>query len=307
MVVKPDRALSSDWTRLTKVKFGYLTLNHSEGILPADLGPELEQRGFDSIWVPEHSHIPVSRQTPYPGGGELPDGYWHNMDPFVSLTSAAAATENLLLYTGVCLLLEHDLLDLACTTATLDVIAQGRLRLGIGVGWNEEELANHRPDIPFSKRYSAMKQRVQALRLIWAEDEPSYSGTWDSFTKSWVYPKPVNRSIPVAMGNAGPVGIDHVAAYGDEWCPIDASLAVGEGGVKGGFDQFWAKLEAADRDPAGVPVTIFMMAPKADRIAQYAELGAERVVFFPPTMHRHNADATLEYLDQLQDVIGSYQ
>ena len=286
------------------MKFGYLTLNDSEGIRPAALAVELEQRGFDSIWAPEHSHIPASRQTPYPGGGELPDGYWHNMDPFVSLTSAAAATETLLLYTGVCLLLEHDLLDLACTTSTLDVLSQGRLRLGIGVGWNEEELANHRPDIPFNKRYSAMRQRVEALRLIWAEDEPSYSGTWDSFTKSWVYPKPVNRSIPVALGNAGPVGIEHAAAYGNEWCPIDASLAVGEGGVKGGFDRFKTKLEAVGRTPDSVPITVFMMSPRMDRVELYAEMGAERVVFFPPTMSRHSTDETLVYLDQLGEAVN---
>ncbi len=139
------------------MRFGYLTVNAIEGIRPDVLASELEARGFDSIWVPEHSHIPVSRQTPYPAGGDLPEGYWRMMDPFVSLAMAAQATTTLELCTGICLLLEHDVLDLACTTATLDALSGGRLRLGVGVGWNEEELVNHRPGLPFKLRYSAME------------------------------------------------------------------------------------------------------------------------------------------------------
>ena len=155
------------------MKFGYLSLNDADGVRPDRLARELEDRGFDSVWMPEHSHIPVSRATPYPGGGDLPDGYWHMMDPFVSLTAAAMATTSLTLATGICLVLEHDLLDLACTVATLDVLSGGRVLLGIGVGWNAEELANHRPDLPFRQRYSAMRERVDALRSIWTEEAPS--------------------------------------------------------------------------------------------------------------------------------------
>src|SRR5262245_31735765 len=129
------------------MELGFLTLNHAGGIRPDALARELEDRGFDSVWVPEHSHIPASRQTPYPGGGDLPDGYWHMMDPFVSLQAAASATSTIKLCTGICLVLEHDLLDLACTVATLDALSGGRVLLGIGVGWNEEELTNHRPDL----------------------------------------------------------------------------------------------------------------------------------------------------------------
>ena len=206
------------------MRFGYLTVNAIEGIRPDVLASELEARGFDSIWVPEHSHIPVSRQTPYPAGGDLPEGYWRMMDPFVSLAMAAQATTTLELCTGICLLLEHDVLDLACTTATLDALSGGRLRLGVGVGWNEEELVNHRPGLPFKLRYSAMEERVAALRTAWADEEASFEGRWDQFTSSWVYPKPVKGTIPVALGNAGPLGIEHAARYADEWCPIDASM-----------------------------------------------------------------------------------
>ena len=197
------------------MKFGYLTGNHAGGILPGDIARELESRGFDSVWFPEHSHIPVERRSPYPNGGQLPGSYFHMMDPWVSIASAATETSTLTLGTGICLLLEHDLLDLACTVATADVLSQGRVVMGIGVGWNEEELENHRPDLPFKKRYSAMRERVEALRLAWSEKETPFSGTWDSYSASWVFPKPVNGTVPIALGNAGPLGIKHAAEYAD--------------------------------------------------------------------------------------------
>src|SRR5262249_5772631 len=162
-------------------------------------------RGYDSVWLPEHSHIPTSRKTPYPAGGELPEGYWRMMDPLTSLGLAAGATTSLRVCTGICLLLEHDLLDLALATAPLDLRSNGRLTLGIGVGWNEEELANHRPELPFRQRYSAMRERVAALRAAWTEETPSFAGRWDRFDEAWVYPKPAQGSVPVALGNAGPV------------------------------------------------------------------------------------------------------
>src|ERR1044071_7590465 len=141
---------------------------------PTELATALEERGFDSMWVPEHSHIPLSRESPYPSGGELPSGYFHMMSPLVALAAASAVTERLLLGTAVCLLLEHDLLDLATQASTLDRVSDGRLLLGVGVGWNAEELANHRPDLPFRQRYRAMKERVEALRTLWRDDEASY-------------------------------------------------------------------------------------------------------------------------------------
>jgi probable F420-dependent oxidoreductase len=204
--------------------FGYLTGNHAEGILPGDLARELEDRGYASIWVPEHSHIPTSRRSPYPNGGQLPGTYFHMMDPMTSLVAAAATTTTLKLCTGICLVLEHDVLDLACTVATTDVLSQGRVVLGIGCGWNEEELENHRPDLEFRHRYSAMRERVDALRTAWRDETASYDGRWDRYTESWVYPKPVSGTVPIALGNAGPLGIKHAAEYADEWCPIDVGV-----------------------------------------------------------------------------------
>jgi len=289
------------------VRFGYLGLNSIEGIRPDVLASELEARGFDSIWVPEHSHIPTSRQTPYPAGGDLPEGYWRNMDPFVSLAMAAQTTTTLELCTGVCLLLEHDVLNLACKTATLDALSNGRFRMGVGVGWNEEELANHRPDLPFRLRYSAMEERVAALRTAWTEEEAAFEGRWDNFTSSWVSPKPQQGTIPVALGNAGPVGIGHAARYADEWCPIDASMlnTGGRPDPAGAIDMFRTLATEAGRQAEDIPISIFCMGNRPDRIERYAELGADRVVIMPKTMELHGEAATLAHLDELGDMVAN--
>jgi probable F420-dependent oxidoreductase len=289
------------------MQFGYLALNDAAGIRPDRLAAELEGRGFASVWMPEHSHIPTSRRTPYPGGGDLPDGYWQMMDPFTSLAVAAAATTALRLCTGICLVLEHDVLDLACTTATVDVLSGGRLTLGVGAGWNEEELANHRPDVPFKQRYSAMRERIAALRAAWTQDPARFEGRWDRFEESLVYPKPVQGSIPVALGNAGPLGIEHAAAYADEWCPIDAQLlnTTGRPDVAGGIKLFRDLAVEAGRDPATIPITLFAVgAPKRPRLDSYVELGVDRVVVMPPTMQRHQPDETMRWLDHWAPIMA---
>jgi probable F420-dependent oxidoreductase len=288
------------------MRFGYLSLNNIDGVRPDVIARELEDRGFDSVWMPEHSHIPSSRATAYPGGGDLPDGYWHMMDPFVSLQAAASATTNLTLATGISLVLEHDLLDLACTVATLDALSGGRVLLGIGVGWNAEELANHRPDVPFKLRYSAMRERVDALRRIWTEEEPSYDGRFERFSASWVYPKPVQQPVPIALGNAGKVGIQHAAEYADEWCPIDAQLMNYDGkpDVPGGVRLFRQLAADAGRDPDTIPISIFAFGkPNRSRLDGYAGLGISRVVIPPPRMSRHDTDATRKWLDEWAPVI----
>jgi probable F420-dependent oxidoreductase len=232
------------------------------------------------------------------------------MDPFVSLQAAASATSSIKLCTGICLLLEHDLLDLACTVATLDVLSGGRVLLGIGVGWNEEELANHRPDLPFRLRYSAMRERVEALRHIWTSEEPAFEGSWDRFSPSWVYPKPIQQPVPIALGNAGPVGIEHAAAYADEWCPIDASLlnTGGRPDPAGGIQLFRDLAAEADRDPDAIPITLFSWGrPKESRLEQYRDLGVSRIVFPPPSMSTDGPDQTLRFLDDVQPLVDTYR
>jgi len=289
--------------------FGYLTGNHAEGILPGDLAKELEERGFASIWVPEHSHIPVERRSPYPNGGALPDTYFHMMDPFVSLTAAAATTSTLKLCTGISLILEHDLLDLACTVATTDVLSQGRVVLGIGVGWNEEELENHWPELPFKMRYSAMRERVEALRIAWREEEPSFEGRWDRYSPSHVYPKPVGGTVSIALGNAGPLGIRHAAEYADEWCPIDVGVmnTSGKPDVVGGIERFRRLADEAGRDGASIPISLFVWGrPRPDRLETYAAAGVTQFVLCPPSFDLPTADETLHYLDEMAPVLAEF-
>ena len=293
------------------MRFGYLSANTASGIRPDVLAAALEQHGFDSIWLPEHSHIPTSRISPYGDGySELPDAYHHMMDPFVSLAQAARATTTLRLYTGVCLVLEHDLLDLACTTATLDVLSGGRLTLGVGPGWNAEQFADHRPAVPFRLRYSAMAERIAALRSAWGPDPASFAGRFDAFSPSWVNPKPHQDSIPIALSCAGPAGLQHVAASADEWCPLDLTLRDSEGrpSLRDGMKRFHAALEDAGRDPSSVPVTICAMRPVTiPMLEECCALGVHRIVIFPTRMDRHSADETLRHLAALAPVLGRFR
>jgi probable F420-dependent oxidoreductase len=279
-----------------------------QSIGPVELAIELEARGWASLWVPEHTHIPTSRTTPYPNDPRsmLPEPYLHIHDPFTVLAMASTSTSTLRLCTGVCLILEHDLLDLACQTATLDVLSSGRLTLGIGVGWNREELANHRPDLPFHHRYRAMRERVQALRTAWADEEAEFQGEWDRYDRSWVYPKPANGTVPIALGNAGPLGIRHSAEYADEWCPIDASM-LNDGtrpDVAGAIALFRSTLVEFGREPSEVPITIFVMDPnRQDRLETYVELGVDRLVLMPKPITMESPATTLQWLDDAQRLV----
>jgi probable F420-dependent oxidoreductase len=284
------------------MRVGYESLNTADGIRPDVLAREVEARGFDSLWMPEHSHIPISRDTPYVDGQELPDGYLHMMDPFTSLAIAAGASSRITLATGVCLPLEHDLLTLACQTATLDVLCEGRLLLGVGVGWNREEFEDHRPDLPFGQRYSALSERVAALRAAWTEEQASFEGRWDRFPPAWVYPKPVQQSIPVAYGNAGPLGMAHAARYADVWCPLDSVLVDerGEPDVAGRIEHFRRLVEEAGRPSDAVTISLYAWAePQRANFEHYVELGVDRLVFGAPTLFRHDAATTLARLDEI--------
>jgi probable F420-dependent oxidoreductase len=291
------------------VRFGYITMNSAQGIHPAPLAKELEERGFESMWVPEHSHIPVSRRSPFVGGGDLPTGYLHMMSPFVSLAAASAVTERLVLGTAVSLLLEHDLVDLATQTSTLDVISGGRLLLGVGVGWNEEELATHRPELPFRSRYGAARERVAALRTLWRDEVPAVAGRWERVEPSWVYPKPPNGAIPIVSGSWGPLGLRHAAEYADQWMPVD-NLLVGDEGrpdVAGGVEQFRRLVAEAGRDPDTVPVSLVLFSrPTPARIERYTALGIHRMVVSAPTGELVDADFTRRDLDSVAEVIERY-
>ena len=291
------------------MKFGYVSMNSATGIHAAVLARELEDRGFESMWVPEHTHIPLSRVSPFPGGEPLPQGYYHMMNPFPSLAAAGAVTKNLKLGTAVALFLQHSLINLAVETATVDVLTGGRLLLGAGVGWNAEELAAHRPDLPFRLRYSAMRDRVAGLRALWADDPVSFDGRWDQLEESVVRPKPLGGRVPILMGNWGNVGIRHAAEYADEWFPIDNMLhgPQGQTDVATGINRFRSLLEEFGRDPNTVPISLMLFArPRPDRIERYQELGVHRLVISAPNAELHSPEDTMRDLDAVTPIVEPY-
>ena len=182
--------------------------------------------------------------------------------------------------------------------------------MGIGVGWNEEELENHRPDLPFKKRYSAMRERVEALRTAWRDEEATFSGTWDSFSTSWVFPKPVKGTVPIALGNAGPLGIQHAAEYADEWAPIDVGVMNTDGkpDVLGGIQRFRNLADEAGRDGSSIPISLYIWGrPRQERLEQYAEAGVTQFVFTPVNFDLPSADDTLRYIDELASAVEEFR
>lgn len=250
-------------------------MNNLEEIAPAQLGRELEDRGFDSLWYGEHSHIPVSRTTPYPAGGEMPDQYRRMMDPFLSLLLAAAATDHLIVGTGVALPLEHDIIDLAKTVATIDVHTGGRFLFGVGVGWNEEELADHQP-VPWAARYRALRECIDALRVLWTEEESEHHGEFFDFERSWMFPKPLQKPHPpVLCGTGGRLGTREAVAWADGWMPMNVAL----GDVARKVTKFRQVATEAGRDPAAIPITMVSMGDiDLATLAAYRDLGVERTV-----------------------------
>jgi probable F420-dependent oxidoreductase len=280
--------------------FGFLASNHARGIRPHDLAAEVEARGFDSVWYPEHSHIPLERKSPYPGGGELPEGAWELLDPVASLATAAVCTDRVRVCTGICLPLQHDLLALGKAVATVDLLSNGRVTMGIGAGWNADELANQRPDLAFGDRYVALAERVRALRTVWYEPEGGFEGRWDRFTPSRISPRPVQSPLPIAMGATGPLGMRHAAAWADVWCPVDVALIRPKRSVVDAIEEFHGLVHEEGRDPATVPIELFVWKfPDPDRITSYAERGITSFILSPPNRGVLSRDETLRDLDRL--------
>jgi probable F420-dependent oxidoreductase len=275
------------------MRLGYTSMNTPDDIPLDALASGLEARGFDSLWIGEHSHIPTSRDTPYPAGGELPPQYLRMMDPYVSLMQAASTTSTLLLGTGVALPLERDLLALAKIIATLDRLCGGRFQFGVGVGWNEEELRNHRP-IPWNRRYRALSEAVAALRTLWSVDEPEFHGMFYDFDRVWSYPKPLQQPHPpILCGMAGRTGTEHAIAWADAWMPMDIAL----GDVAKRVGRFQNAVAAAGRAP--VPISIVTWGdPTPDTLATYRDLGVERVVLGAARAAWDDPGTTMGFLDR---------
>ena len=220
---------------------------------PAELALALEERGFESVWAPEHSHIPVSRKTPFPGGGELPKRYFDAMDPFVTLASAATVTKKLMLGTGVCLVNQRDPIELAKLVASIDQVSRGRFLFGVGIGWNQDEMENHGTD--FKTRAKLVRERIEAMKEIWSRSKAEYHGEFVNFDPIFAWPKPVQKpNPPIHVGGAFPQGARRAIRYGNGWIPVAGRGSLSLEEQISAFRQMCAE---ANRDPAEVPITSF--------------------------------------------------
>jgi probable F420-dependent oxidoreductase len=265
---------------------------------PAELGQALEQRGFESLWVPEHSHIPVALATPFPSGGDLPKAYYDIMDPFVVLTAAAAATQRIKLGTGVCLIAQRDPIQTAKLVASIDQVSNGRFLFGVGNGWNVEEMANH--GTVFATRHKLARERIEAMKAIWTEAKPEYHGAFVDFAPMQAWPKPVQKPHPpIIVGGAFPYGARRAIRYGDGWIPRASRQNYADVGEF--LPQFRQMAIEAGRDPASLPVTIFRVEENLDRLRHYRDLGVARVVISVPAA---KADEVLPLLDRWAKLIA---
>ena len=254
---------------------------------PAELARMAEQRAFESLLFPEHTHIPASRETPYPGGGELPPEYSRTYDPFVALAAAADATTRLRIGTGICLVIERDPIITAKEVASIDRLSGGRFLFGVGAGWNVEEMRNHGTDP--ERRFGIMRERVEAMKAIWTEDEASYSGRYVNFERIWCWPKPAQKPHPpVLIGGNGRKVIDRVVAYGDEWMPN----RVKDEDLAGRIEQLQRAAEQAGR--SRIPVTIVGGMRDPAGMEHLAQAGVHRLVSWLPAHGRDAVERTLD-------------
>ena len=270
---------------------GFFSYNTEYGIRADELAKELETRGFESLWVGEHTHIPASRETPFPGGGELPKPYYHMSDPFVTLAMAAAVTNNLKLGTGISLVVEHDPIVLAKSVATLDHYSNGRFLFGIGGGWNKEEMENH--GYPFERRWKLLRERIEAIKSIWTEEEANYSGEFVEFERIISNPKPAQKPHPpVLMGGATDMSLKRVARYCDGWMPIDVLLREPQTMV----EKMRRALEEEGRNHEDIQLSAFCQrARDAGSLKKFREAGFTRAIIGLPNRSR---DEVLTFVDE---------
>jgi probable F420-dependent oxidoreductase len=266
-------------------------------IEPHHLAREAEARRFESLWFPEHTHIPASRRTPYPGGAELPKEYWHTFDPFGALCAAAAVTSTIKLATGICLIIERDTIITAKETATVDHLSGGRFLFGIGGGWNVEEMENHGTD--FKTRFKKMREQVLAIREIWTKEEAEFHGEFVRFDPIWCHPKPVQKpGPPIVLGGTSSQSMDRAIEYGDGWMPIDGGL--GPQALGPMIAEFDRRLAAAGRARASMTLTIYGAPQKPDALSRYKDLGIERAVLL---IRPEPRDLLLPKLDRIAGLI----
>ncbi|MFE9627723.1 LLM class F420-dependent oxidoreductase [Streptomyces sp. NPDC006527] len=274
------------------MQFGVSTFITDQGIRPASLGTALEERAFESLFIAEHSHIPVSRRTPYPGGGELPDVYYRTLDPFVALSAIAAVTRNLRLATGIALVPQRDPITTAKEVASLDLVSDGRVIFGVGVGWNREEMMNHGADPATRGRLT--DERLLAMRELWTAEKAEFHGEFVDFDPVYAWPKPVQRPHPPIYVGGGEGAFRRVAEIGDAWLATNVSP-----------EQLGPQIERL-RTRAGrdVPVTVYAVPDDPGLVEGYIRLGVERVLFNLPTVPEAE---TVSHLDRLAGVASGFR
>ena len=281
------------------MKFGVSIFFTDYSMGPAELGRAAEERGLESLWAPEHSHIPLSRISPYPPGGDLPKKYYDTMDPFVTLAVAAGATRTLKVGTAICLVVQRDPIQTAKSVASIDHTSEGRFLFGIGAGWNAEEMADHGTE--FKTRFKLMRERTEAMKTIWTKSKPEYSGEMVRFPPMMTWPKPVQKPHPpVIVGGAFPYGARRAIQYGDGWLPHARRPAYGE--VLAKFPEFRKLAAEAGRDPASLPITVYGVAEDSDLLKRYRDAGTDRVILELPSA---KADEVMPMLDRCEALMRS--
>jgi probable F420-dependent oxidoreductase len=295
-VIDPPTAyhcLLHSGTEEEQMKFGVNVFPTDYGMNLVDLAVEVEQLGLDSLWFPEHTHIPASRQSPWPGGPELPREYSHTLDVFTLLGAVAARTSTLKLGTGITLVVERDPIVLAKEVATIDQLSNGRFLFGIGAGWNREEMENHGTNP--KTRFRLMRERVLAMKEIWTQDEATFHGDFVNFDRIWSWPKPVQKPHPpVYLGNDGPGAVDRALDYCDAWLPHP-----GRGDTPLG-DRIAELNDRAKALGKSIPTTIFGANGTMADAEPLMNIGAERIVFKLPS---DGAEATRPALKRVVELV----
>jgi probable F420-dependent oxidoreductase len=276
------------------MKFGLTMFPTDYSITPAELAIAAEERGFESLWYPDHTHIPLSRRSPWPGGSELPKMYYDLMEPFIALATAASVTRRIKLGTGVCLLVQRDPLQTAKDVATLDRLSQGRFLFGVGLGWNAEEMADH--GTRFETRGRLLRERIEALKVVWTQKKPEYHGEFVDFDAMMTWPKPLQTPHPpIHLGGGWPHAARRAVRWGDGWMPIHGRDEIDPAG-------FRALAEQAGRDPASLEISVYAAPAEAPDLAKLRDRGVDRAVFGLPPAPR---DEILPLLDARARLIAA--
>ncbi len=276
--------------------FGITMFPTDYSIQPVELAKAVEERNLDSLFFPEHTHIPTSRTTPFPGGGDLPKMYWHTHDPFVALGACAAVTSKIKLGTGICLVIERDPITLAKEIASVDMISNGRFILGIGAGWNREEMENHGANYP--KRWAEVREKVLAMKTIWSNEEAEYHGEFVDFDPIWSYPKPVQEGgPPIWIGANSEWVFDRLAEYADGWMPI--------GGLgSGNMDKLKIAFDKVDRSVNELDMALFGAPSDIDQLKGRIEQGFDHLIFNLPS---DGPEKVLPLLDKYAELKSQVQ